>query len=308
MDYEAILNEIVSSHCENELLVPSRIHTISGLENAFIKRDDELGQGIEGSKRRKYASLLPAFQTSGADIMEIQGSLHSNNALALALLARERNIDFYFSGEAAHASRGNLKWIRNLFPEAINGESKADGKKVFRVAEGANQVESLPGLFSLALEIHSFEQKTGRHFETIYCDAGTGITAIALMLGLSFLSDKKRQYQICLIAGTKETFEQNFSFLKEASASQIHKRFQSVNPDFELHRPHLSPSFGSVNASIKKKWCELVQQYGILFDLTYSAKHFHSFLENRKNDAGFLQLYLHAGSAFSARNHESLLD
>ena len=91
----------------------SRIHKLSLFSNneqhVYIKREDETGFLVAGTKRRKYASLLPWLKKEGIKHVALIGGEHSNHLPAFVQLCRENNIGFTLFVKKAHqqAYRGN---------------------------------------------------------------------------------------------------------------------------------------------------------------------------------------------------------
>src|SRR3546814_379736 len=75
----------------------SRIHKLNHFPNkdvtCYVKRDDELGCGISGSKLRKYASLIPYLIHKGIKHLIIIAGPQSNNLLAALQIARELKLE-----------------------------------------------------------------------------------------------------------------------------------------------------------------------------------------------------------------------
>ncbi|MDP2365227.1 MAG: 1-aminocyclopropane-1-carboxylate deaminase, partial [Ignavibacteria bacterium] len=71
----------------------SRIHKLNHFPDdgvsCYVKRDDELGCGINGSKIRKYASLIPFLIQKKIRHLIIIAGPQSNNLLAALQVARE---------------------------------------------------------------------------------------------------------------------------------------------------------------------------------------------------------------------------
>jgi len=71
----------------------SRIHRLRSFEeNCYVKREDELGFGVSGSKVRKYSSFLPSFLSEKPNEAIIPGSAYSNHVLSLSQLLKENGV------------------------------------------------------------------------------------------------------------------------------------------------------------------------------------------------------------------------
>ncbi|MBA3536634.1 MAG: 1-aminocyclopropane-1-carboxylate deaminase, partial [Tatlockia sp.] len=101
----------------------SRIHALNHFPNkevaCYVKRDDELGCGISGSKMRKYAVLIPHLIKKGIRHLIIIAGPQSNNLLAALQMAKE----FQFSVTAIllkphnREIQGNFKLSRLFLGE-----------------------------------------------------------------------------------------------------------------------------------------------------------------------------------------------
>ena len=77
--------------CDESLLFHSRVHALSDNEypDTWIKREDESSFGISGSKKRKYASLIPFLKKNKFDCVGVIGGSNSNNVIGLVQLLIE---------------------------------------------------------------------------------------------------------------------------------------------------------------------------------------------------------------------------
>lgn len=320
-----IIDKIIEANCIQSLIQRSRIHKVSSYfehENMFMKRDDELGFGIGGSKVRKFTSLLKSIKSENPDFIVIEGSLNSNNVLGITALLNSLNLKCRLFLPQSHSSKkGNAIWTNQILfkDQIITSEShkgytleyykqqlKTDN--LFVVKEGASQIESIPGLLTLGQEINSFCQKEKLNFDSVYIDAGTGITAIALLISLKLLNLKPHVY-ITLIAGSEAEFEQSLN----EHVKSFNKLFDcNLNADemrFNLLKPTTAKSFGSVNSTIKQEWLLMMKELGFPVDLTYTAKHFSTVKDHLKTSGEQKKnLVINCGSWFASRNHESLFN
>lgn len=70
----------------------SRVHSLNHFPDedvcCYVKRDDELGCGISGSKLRKYAGLVPLLISHKIRHLIVIAGSQSNNLLAALQIAR----------------------------------------------------------------------------------------------------------------------------------------------------------------------------------------------------------------------------
>ena len=297
----------------------SRIHRLRSFEgvdgSCYVKRDDELGFGISGTKVRKYSSFLPSFLKERPDEAAILGSAYSNHVLSLSQLLKENGVKpiLFLLGDPSCKLQGNLlltalvaetkniHWVsRSKWKEVDQmaaeyaKERMRDNIKVVVVPKGANCAASLPGAISLAQDVVRNEEELGLEFDHILIDSGTGLTACALLLAFALMK-KKTFLHILLVAGDKEEFMQTLSERKvdlEALCGQ------SVPSPvlFDLYLPSTASSFGAVNKAIFNTIAELARDEGFLTDPVFTAKLFH---EGRKiiaeKDLKGNILFVHSG-------------
>lgn len=274
----------------------SRVHRLRSFDtencSCWVKRDDELGFGISGSKIRKYSSLIPFLLNEQFDQVIAIGGINSNNILGLSQVLTENRILFrlYLKGDPVRPRQGNGLLTSLIADSAIRWVSSAEWpqvhqialdevshKRAFIIPEGASCTQALPGALTLATDLETNEEQIGHHFNHIFIDAGTGFTANALAQRLS----GSRHLHIVMLA------EPNHNF-----SDSRHK--------VSCYRPRLGPSFGSVNKGVWDEVKFMGQHEGILTDPVYSAKLFYEARhiireQNLKGNA----LVIHGGGGLS---------
>ncbi|MBA2655700.1 MAG: 1-aminocyclopropane-1-carboxylate deaminase [Tatlockia sp.] len=264
----------------------SRIHHLNHFPNqgvsCYVKRDDELGCGISGSKLRKYASLLPYLLDKNIRHLIIIGGAQSNNLLAALQIAREFqfNLTAFLIKPRSDKIQGNFKLSRLFFcEEEIRWIPREDWPKVdelaelflanlketgFIISEGASVAEAMPGAESIATDILANEIDASLKFQHIFIDAGTGFSAAALINGLLKL-EHEADIHVLLLADDEMTFK-----------SKLLNWIGLIPKNLHCFIPPTAKSFGSVNQIIQQEIKRLAQEEGILADPIYSAKLFYS--------------------------------
>ncbi|MBX9839658.1 MAG: hypothetical protein K2X69_15240, partial [Silvanigrellaceae bacterium] len=275
----------------------SRIHKLqkfSNLNSIFVKRDDELGFGASGSKLRKYLSLIPYLVQNKYQEVIIKGGAYSNNILTASQLLIENNIQpILFLPEIKNENRhgnflltsllvekNNIHFLNqndfsslNLIIDNYCHHKKEKGINVGVILEGANMKEALPGALSLCFDIIKNENENDLEFNHIFIDSGTGLMAISLILGFSYLN-KNTKIHVLQVAGNKEEFNNSI----HSSFIYFQKQFQiqiDTLSEYELYFPISAKSFGSTNATTFKSIIDICRNNGIITDPIYSAKLFH---------------------------------
>ncbi len=272
----------------------SRIHRLRwfGRSDIWVKRDDELGFGVSGTKLRKHASIIPALKQQGIEEVVVIGGAHSNNVLSAAQTLTENNIKItpFLLGPPSQ-KLGNAKllslfiddneihWISRSqwanCKDLVNNyvEKRKDlGIKIFVLPEGAHHPLALPGSLSILVDILRNERESGVRFEHIFIDAGTGMVAQSLLAGAAALG-RKTIFHVVVLAGSFEDFQAGLF-----RVIQYTEGFLGVSlcplPDYHLYYPATARSFGSTNKTIFMEIQRIAREDGILTDPVYSSKLF----------------------------------
>lgn len=298
--------------------VHSRIHPLKSYFNTYVKREDELGFGISGSKIRKYRSLIPYFVENNLREVVVIGGANSNHVLGVTQLLIENGIKplLFLRGDKDELFSKEKNGLGNLFflqlfvtRDSIHWVSRKDWPNVGNIAleiypgvfileEGGMAKEAMGGALTLSLDIIRNEERENIHFKHIFIDAGTGFTAILLLLGFAFLK-KETNIHVLLLADKPEIFLNKL----ERCRLDFEKLFGVTCPfpnRFHLHEPTQAKSFGSTNRKIFEEISCLAKVEGFLTDPVYSGK---LFLESKKIMKEQLitdkTLIIHSGGALS---------
>ncbi|MBI2786444.1 MAG: pyridoxal-phosphate dependent enzyme [Legionella longbeachae] len=263
----------------------SRVHRLNHFPDndvsCYVKRDDELGCGISGTKLRKYASLLPYLMDQQIRHLIIVAGSQSNNLLAALQLAREFKLKvtafliqpwkleltgnfklsrlFLEEHEIVWVARDNWPIVNELAYNYLHKLTEPG----FVLHEGASVPEALEGAVTLAHDIILNEHSLGFVFQHIFIDAGTGFSAAGLIKGLTELNHPA-QVHVLLLADKEEIFN-----------NKLNQWLALIPENFCCVYPTTAKSFGSVNQNIKNEIKRLAREEGILADPIYAAKLFY---------------------------------
>jgi len=303
---EEKLRELLQKDLHSSYRLSSRAHKMQKIPG-YVKRDDELGFGVSGSKLRKYASLIPLLKGKKAGLV---GSARSNHILSLIQLLKQEGIEYgvFLEKPKTDLQAGNffftslllspeeIFWVdkapSKLTPEVIRHFEEIANDTFFWVPPGANMKECLPGSLSLSLDILENERELGVSFEEIFVDAGTGATASALILGLAYLK-KHVPVTVVLTAGTEETFLEELNLFKEAAEEYLGESL--FLSDYRPVFPTTAKSFGCSNRKVFETIAKVAREEGMFLDPIYTAKLYLRFAENPGEKA----LWIHSGGALS---------
>jgi 1-aminocyclopropane-1-carboxylate deaminase/D-cysteine desulfhydrase-like pyridoxal-dependent ACC family enzyme len=285
----------------------------------WIKRDDELGLGVGGSKVRKYASVVAHACHHRPQYVVVEGSLNSNNVLGLLPLLHSYGLQVALAVPHSHSPHlGNAPWVHAMCQgHVLHANTTAgmempyyqqllESESIFVVREGACQVEALPGALTLAQEILTLLAQSKEPIDRIYIDAGTGLSAAALLLGLRYASIHIPVYITSIACKAGELVNTlNRLFVDWQHFTQANATI--VPSNYEVLTPTTARSFGSVNASIKSEWLAQMDALRMPLDLTYTAKHFLTAKIHLETQPCGGAVVVNCGSWLAARNHSHLL-
>ncbi|KKO19493.1 MAG: pyridoxal-phosphate dependent enzyme [Candidatus Brocadia sp.] len=272
----------------------SRIHRLRWFDRSdiWVKRDDELGLGVSGTKLRKHASIIPFLKQQGIEEVVVIGGAHSNNVLSAAQTLTENNIRItpFLLGPPSQR-RGNARllslfvddrgihWISRaqwadceVLANDYAEKRRAEGVKIFVLPEGAHHPLAVPGSLSLLVDILRNEREAGVRFDHIFIDSGTGMVAQSLLAGATAL-EKKSRFHVVVLAGSFDDFRAGLSRVMQYAESFLGVSLRSL-PDYRIYYPASARSFGSANKTIFKEIQRIAREDGILTDPVYSAKLF----------------------------------
>lgn len=291
----------------------SRIHPLADFchneANVYLKRDDELSCGISGTKKRKYASIIPNLLKQKIEHVYIIGSAHSNNVLSALQCLKENHfsVTVLLLKPNNEPDKGNFKlsklflneneivWIeRSDWPRVnkfAHELATQHPKNSFILFEGGSVKEGIDGAKTLGSDIIRNEQEHNLTFDHIFIDSGTGFSANCC---IKVLEESKHTANIHVIhlAGNTESF-------KSMNAALIHATLEKVS----FYYPSNARSFGSINSSVKDYLRQFAHQYGVLLDPIYSAKCLYEsqkIIEKKKLTGNIL--ITHSGGVLSLPN------
>jgi 1-aminocyclopropane-1-carboxylate deaminase len=287
-----LLKDYLATTPQMNYPIHSRVHALHSFSfpktKCYVKRDDELGFGISGSKARKYRSLLPFLLAHNFQEVIVIGSAYSNHVLSLVQLLIENGLQatLFLLGDPQRSLQGNAL-LTSLFTSSIRWFSKAEWKNVeseahsyakqqkhptYVLPEGGFCQEAFPGALTLALDVILNEEETQMTFDHIFIEAGTGFTACALILGLSWL-EHPACVHVLLLAEDEEAFLLRLKLCHEMFM-QLMSVTISFPQHFAIHSPQLIKGFGKVSSLVFDTIADIARTEGFLTDPIYSAKLF----------------------------------
>ncbi len=272
--------------------VHSRIHPLKSIScphlKPYIKREDELGFGISGSKIRKYRTLIPFLRSQNIEEVVLIGSSHSNHILSFSQLLIENEIvpTLFLRGDSQRTLEGNALLISLLVPPSsihwvtkhhwhqvekkAEDYAKGQSRKVYVLPEGGFSSAALPGLLTLPLDVIQNEKEGGLHFDHFFIEAGTGFTASSLILGLHALKHQGHCH-VLLLAEDEEAFLSRLQMIHEMFCQLMGETF-CFPKNFTLYRPLLTKGFGKISPDLFDTIIAIARTEGFFTDPIYLAK------------------------------------
>jgi len=294
------LQQILASIPQANYPVTSRTHPLKSFNTStcacYVKREDELGFGISGSKIRKYRTLIPYLLSQNIGEVIVIGGAFSNNVLGITQLLIENGITptLFLRGEPIQKPKGNALFIQLLVdPSLIHWISRKEWPDVqqhisqyiqshtstsfFVLDEGASVKEALPGVLTLPLDILQNESDLNKQFNHLFLDVGTGLTAIALLLGYAWI-EKTTHFHLLLLADTAENFVEQLKLFHHGFEELLNCSCPYPE-NYTLHIPQQAASFGSTTKGLFNEIRKIASQEGFFTDPIYSGK---LFLESKR--------------------------
>lgn len=304
------IEKIFGKGCLTDSPISSRVHYIKcGNTQVGIKREDELSCTISGSKYRKYQSLIPYLNNEKVNYVVCEGSEYSNNILGLSQVLNELDLPYHFFLKRGYSDKAvNSKLLDILTDksqktiltaqqwktkETLAQEFIAklpESQNSLYLPEGANHISCLPGAMTVAFDIKIEE------FDNIFIDAGTGFSAIALILGLSY-----RGYKGCVHIISLFEEKSYFKNLLEEYRVGLQKRGNGpeVIVNYTVHEIASSKDFGKSAKTTIENIKQLARKYGIISDPLYSGRSIPYALEYITQNKTKSPLIIHSGGALA---------
>lgn len=277
----------------------------------FVLRDDLLPIYLGGNKARKAFFYKQQFLINQVDCVMTYGTVKSNHARAIALLASELNIDSYLiCPEQDYAQNLNSK-IRALtgmqviscrleeVRERIERQMDhllASYKNPYFIPGGGHDFTGTAAMVDLMFRIAQWEQKEGVRFDRIYFASGTGGTQAGLLLGDAILAKTShRQHHLIGISIARQK-ERGVAAIKEA----VEQFELGISEKIELseinfNTDYILGGYGKSNSHLLSLLREMILSYQLPLDPTYTGKAFYGMIRELGKVKNKNILFIHTG-------------
>lgn len=281
----------------------------------FIKREDLFPYSFGGNKARKGILFFEEIDKGGYDSIVTYGSSHSNHCRIIANMAAERNMPCYiispvevsdetfnsrlmkiFGVEITYVT---LELVHDTIEEKIKKLQK-DGKNPYFIAGGGHSNIGTQAYVDCYEEICLYERINHLHFDYIFFASGTGTTHAGLVCGQ--LKNKDKREIIGISIARKNPYGRNvvLQSIREYLGS---RQVINMNTEEEIQcrtiftDEYVGDGYGKENKSIDDIVRQVLIQYGIPMDSTYTGKAFWGMEQYIKKEQirGKKILFIHTG-------------
>jgi L-cysteate sulfo-lyase len=265
-----------------------RLAAAIGLQNLWIKRDDNTGLALGGNKARKLDFLVGHALEQGADTLVTMNGPQSNHCRMTAAAAARCGLDcrLVFTGAPIEEEQGNMildrlvgaKWE---FPdpgetapervERIAAELTAAGRKPYVVPPGGMNGRGALGYVKVALELADQFAQLPSPPKYVYSAAGSCGTVAGLALGFALLGIPSQVVGVSTSFGIPDKLP-HIQWLIEGAAEILGV---SVPPyDVRILDQYLGDGYGRPTELSTRALELAAKTEGIILDPVYTAKGF----------------------------------
>jgi len=296
------------------VLLNSLIHKIeSAKNNIYIKREDLIPISFGGNKARKALKWFEEIDAGNFDAVVTYGSSSSNHCRVVANMSVARNLPCYIIGpEESSKITFNSKMIEwfgaevTIVPvqeihETIENklhQLRVEGKNPYFILGGGHGNIGTEAFVECYEEIRQYEQEKELHFDYIFFASGTGTTQAGLVCGQLLNQDDRQIVGISIARkkpyGRNVVLDSICEYLQKKDV-QISKNEIEKKTIFE--DVYIGDGYAHVNEVVSQTIKDVMLQYGIPLDATYTGKAFWGMQEYIKaNDIKDKNiLFIHTG-------------
>ncbi len=259
--------------------------------NIYIKRDDLIPISFGGNKARKAVYFFNEIDRTKSNCVVTYGSSSSNHCRVIANMCASRHIPCYIvSPEEASDNTFNKKMMK-LFGASIITvpvdsvhdtienklhELKKNGYTPFFIPGGGHGNLGTQAYIDCYNEIKEYEKENNINFDYIFFASGTGTTHSGLICGEYINDDNKKIIGISIARknprGRQVVLESIYEYL---DANKITYKNSNIEKLTIFEDSYTGDGYGKDNLDIDKTIKEILINYGIPLDSTYTGKAFN---------------------------------
>jgi len=306
--------------------LPTRIDPLERLSarlggpRLYIKRDDQTGTELSGTKIRKLEYALKEALDQGCDTLITCGGLQSNHARATAAAAARLGLKciLLLAAESLPEAQGNLLLDRLLgaevrtvsfeafaetreaLMEGIQEELAAQGRKGYLIPLGASNGIGTFGYWNCLQEIAAQEETLGFRFDRIVLAVGSGATYAGLYYANRVLGrcTAVTGFNISADAGY---FQETICRILEESFVYTGSPVAAAPADIDIIDGYVGLGYAQNRPEELRFIAELAALEGVVLDPVYTGKAMRGLAEEiRRGRFGADEriLFIHTGGLY----------
>ena len=278
-------------------------------ENLYIKREDLIPYSFGGNKARKGLLFFKEIDKGGYDCVVTYGSSHSNHCRIIANMAAARKMKCYLiSPREISDVTYNSKFMKLFDAEMLSvpvekvhseiekkiAQLKRDGFNPYFIPGGGHGNIGTQAYVECYKEIKEYEIENNIKFDYIFFASGTGTTHAGLVCGQLIYKDKRKIVGISIARknpyGRKIVLDSIREYMPNEEERNIQEKTIFIDD-------YIGAGYGKDNLKITKTIKDVMINYGIPLDSTYTAKAFYGMCEYLKktNIKDKKILFIHTG-------------
>ena len=278
-------------------------------ENLYIKREDLIPYSLGGNKARKGLLFFKEIDKGGYDCVVTYGSSHSNHCRIIANMAAARKMKCYLiSPREISDVTYNSKFMKLFDAEMLSvpvekvhseiekkiAQLKRDGFNPYFIPGGGHGNIGTQAYVECYKEIKEYEIENNIKFDYIFFASGTGTTHAGLVCGQLIYKDNRKIVGISIARknpyGRKIVLDSIREYMPNEEERNIQEKTIFIDD-------YIGAGYGKDNLKITKTIKDVMINYGIPLDSTYTAKAFYGMCEYLKktNIKDKKILFIHTG-------------
>lgn len=281
-----------------------------GSNHLWIKREDLIPFSFGGNKARKAQLFFEIIDRENYDCVVTYGSGSSNHCRVITNLCCQRGMGCYIISPQETAEMTYNSRMIDLFGAEVSvvpvnkvhdtieqkmAELIQTGHKPFQIQGGGHGNTGTEAYVQCYQEIKDQEQELDTHFDYIFLASGTGTTQAGLVCGQ--LQNKDTRDIIGISIARKNPYGKNV--VKDSIRSYLGNEYAEEQIDHALTflDDYTDSGYGRTNPEISRTIVEVLRQYGIPLDATYTGKAFWGMQEyiKKHNIKNKNILFIHTG-------------
>lgn len=279
----------------------------------YIKREDFIPFSFGGNKARKAQLFFDEIDRGDYDCVVTYGSSSSNHCRVVCNMAAARKMPCYIISPEEAAERTYNSDLMNRFGAEITVCSVAevrdtierklenlrkDGLRPYFIAGGGHGNIGTQAYVDCYQEICRFERERGIHFDYIFHASGTGTTQAGLVCGQLIERDDRKIVGISIARsnprGRNVVLESIRDYLSE---QQVRIEEEQIENATIFVDDYIAQGYGTNTAAVSDVIEQVMINWGIPLDATYTGKAFAGMLDYTKKEsvAGKNILFIHTG-------------